>query len=181
MPKIVLVICSSWKDRDFPREENQVMLKKLLGEDYVPEFMKEYPQDLPSGKQFDAILFAGCNVLTWLFGYDNKHEPGMNTLSTILKDDGIIIFVENTGYIKALSGEGHYEKHVLSIPIENIQLFTTIPDNGSGLKQEIIQSWKKYFTQTQADKYIVYKKNKEGGKRKRRSLTRRKRKTRYSK
>jgi hypothetical protein len=182
MPKTVLVICSSPTGKDYPREENQAMLKKLLGEDFVPEFLGEnssgqYPQNLPTGKQFDLILFAGCNVLIWLFGEDREHETGMKKLSTVLKDDGIIIFVETLKYVQTHGVEGHG----LSIPIESMKLLTTQLDDGSGLKQEIINSWKKYFTQTEADLYIVYKKVKEGGKRKRRSVTKRKRKTRYSK
>jgi hypothetical protein len=187
MPKTVLVICSSPEGRDFPSEDNQIMLKKLLGEDYIPEFLGgsgQYPEDLPTGKTFDVILFAGCNVLIWLFGEDGNHETGMDNLSSVLNDDGVIIFVEGKNYVKHYSGEGHYNQHSLSIPITSISLKGRYFNDRSELKEEIINSWNKYFTQTQADKYIVYKKKeKKGGKRKRRSITRRKikRKTRYSK
>jgi hypothetical protein len=188
MSKTVLVICSKPTGFDFPREENQIMLKTILGDEFVPEFLGEssnypgrYPRNLPTGKQFDAILFAGCNVLIWLFGEDRQHEGGIKTLSSLLKEDGVIIFVENKKYVETYSGEGHYDAHSLSIPIESIKLLAMQHNDESGLKEAIINIWKKYFTQTQADKYIVYKKVKEGGKKKRRSVTRRKRKTRYSK
>jgi hypothetical protein len=188
MPKTVLVICSRPTGSDFPREENQTMLKTILGDEFVPEFLGEssnypgrYPRNLPTGKKFDAILFAGCNVLIWLFGEDGNHETGIKNLSSLLNDDGVIIFVETKKYVETYGGEGHYDAHSLSIPIESIKLLTTQLDDETGLKGNIINTWKKYFTQTHADKYIVYKKVKEGGKRKRRSITRRKRKTRYSK
>ena len=180
MPKTVLVICSFAKGTDYPRQDNQIMLKSLLGDDFVPEFMGEYPANLPTDKLFDAVLFGGCNVLTWLFRGD--YEPGMKKLSTILKDDGIVIFVENKNYVTKLAGEDHYASHVLTMPINSIKLQMTLANDNSGLKQDIISTWNKYFTRTDIDKYIVYKKQTSGGRRKNaKRKTRKIRKTRRHK
>ena len=106
----------------------------------------------------------------------------MKTLSGILKEDGVIIFVENRQYVETYSGKEHYTEHSLSIPIQSIKIQPVTLNDNSGLKENIINNWNKYFTETKVDKYIVYKKVKTAGKRKRLSVTRRrKRKTRYSK
>ena len=47
------------------------MLIQLLGDDFIAEFMGHYPDELPKDKMFDAVLFAGCNVMTWLFNNKN--------------------------------------------------------------------------------------------------------------
>jgi hypothetical protein len=55
MQKTVLVICSSLKGFDFTRVENQIMLKQLLGEDYIAEFLGgtgRYPDNIPTVKTF---------------------------------------------------------------------------------------------------------------------------------
>jgi hypothetical protein len=92
------------------------MLKQLLGDDFIAEFMGHYPEELPKDKKFDAVLFAGCNVITWLFKKD--YEVGMENLSRILKQDGIIIFVENQKYIDNIVIKG--KSYSLSIPLEEI-------------------------------------------------------------
>ena len=105
MPKKVLVICSDNSGRDFPRDENQTMLKQLLGHDFIAQFMDRYPENLPTEEnEFDAVLFAGCNVISWLFKFD--YEDGMKKLARIIKQDGIIIFVENQNYINKMATIG---------------------------------------------------------------------------
>jgi hypothetical protein len=172
MPKTVLVVCSDNSGKDFPREENQIMLKKLLGDDFIVEFMDRYPENLPSEHTFNAVLFAGCNVLTWLF--NNQIELGMEKLSNILKKDGIIIFVENQAYIDKLVNKSYS----LSIPLEEMKLHPVAKDDKTGLKQNILNSWEKFFQLDVMDKYFVYKlKTKEGGK----SMPKRKIKTTHKK
>ena len=179
MPKTVLVICSDNSGKDFPRDENQNMLKQLLGDDFIAEFMGRYPEELPRNKKFDAVLFAGCNVITWLF--KNDYEVGMEFLSKILKQDGIIIFVETQKYIDNIAIKG--KSYELSIPLEEIKLLAMVKDDNSGLKQDILKSWEKFFQLDLIDNYFVYKlKSKVGGKNKRKTLhkkrkTMRKRKT----
>jgi hypothetical protein len=182
MPKTVLVICSDNSGKDFPRDENQKMLKQLLGDDFIAEFMGHYPEELPKDKKFDAVLFAGCNVITWLF--KNEYEVGMESLSKILKQDGIVIFVENQKYIDNIAIKG--KSYSLSIPLDEIKLLAMVKDDKSGLKQDIITSWEKFFQLEVIDNYFVYKvKGKQGGKYKRRSIHKRmsihKRKTTHKK
>jgi len=165
MPKTVLVICSDNSGKDFPREENQIMLKKLLGDDFIAEFMDRYPQNLPMEHKFDAVLFAGCNVLTWLFS--NKFEIGMEKLTNVLKKEGIIIFVENQTYINKIANKSYS----LSIPLEEIKL-------------DILKSWEKFFQLDVMDNYFVYKVKATGGgkyKHKKRKSAHKKRKTAYKK
>ena len=179
MPRTLLVICSSPEGFDYPRLENQAMLRTLLGDDFIPTFMGEYPGDLPIGTQFDAILFGGCNVLTWLFkGY---YEYSMERLSSVLRDDGIVIFTENKAYVTKHGEEDHYNLHRLSISLQSIKLHAVQSNDDTGLKQDIIAKWKQYFTETTEGKYIVYKKVVKGGRRKKSITKRRKRKTRSHK
>jgi len=177
MPKTVLVICSDNSGMDFPREENQIMLKKLLGDDFIVEFMDRYPQNLPMEHKFDAVLFAGCNVLTWLF--KNNFEVGMEQLTNVLKKEGIIIFVENQAYINKIANKSYS----LSIPLEEMKLHPVAKDDTTGLKQDIIKSWEKFFQLDIMDNYFVYKvKATGGGKYKhKRKTAYKKRKTAYKK
>jgi hypothetical protein len=184
MPKTVLVICSDNSGKDFPKDENQIMLKQLLGDDFIAEFMGQYPEDLPKNKKFDAVLFAGCNVITWLFKKD--YEVGMDSLSKILKQYGIVIFVENQKYIDNIAIKG--KSYSLSIPLEEIKLLAMVKDDKTGLKQEILKSWEKFFQLERIDNYFVYKvKSKVGGKYKRKTVhkkrktIRKKRKTAHKK
>lgn len=177
MPKTVLVICSDNSGMDFPREENQIMLKKLLGDNFIVEFMDRYPQNLPMEHKFDAVLFAGCNVLTWLF--KNNFEIGMEQLTNVLKKEGIIIFVENQAYINKIANKSYS----LSIPLEEMKLHPVAKDDTTGLKQDIIKSWEKFFQLDIMDNYFVYKvKATGGGKYKhKRKTAYKKRKTAYKK
>lgn len=191
MPKTVLVICSGNSGTDFPKDENQIMLKKLLGDDFIAQFMDRYPENLPpEEKVFDAVLFAGCNVITWLFNdYNivsdtiekNLKEKGMEKLSRILKQDGIVIFVENQNYINKVATPG--KSYSLSIPLEEMKLLPMVKDDKTGLKQDILKSWEKYFRIDVMKEYIVYKvKEQSGGKYKRKRKTaHKKRKTAHKK
>ena len=191
MPKTVLVICSGNSGTDFPKDENQIMLKKLLGDDFIAQFMDRYPENLPpEEKVFDAVLFAGCNVITWLFNdYNivsdtiekNLKEKGMEKLSRILKQDGIVIFVENQNYINKVATPGKSDS--LSIPLEEMKLLPMVKDDKTGLKQDILKSWEKYFRIDVMKEYIVYKvKEQSGGKYKRKRKTaHKKRKTAHKK
>jgi hypothetical protein len=156
-PKTVLVICSTVSGSDFPKNENQTMLKQLLGDDFIAEFMGQYPDDLPTDKKFDAVLFAGCNLLMWLFY--KAHEDGMEKLYNILKQDGIVIFVESQNYINKTVTKG--KSYGLSIPIEEMKLYGLKQYNDSEIKQKILKSWGKFFHLDQMEHYFVYKKNDE--------------------
>ena len=178
MPKTVLVICSDNSGMDFPREENQIMLKQSLGDDFIVEFMDRYPQNLPMEHKFDAVLFAGCNVLTWLF--KNNFEIGMEQLTNVLKKEGIIIFVENQAYINKIANKSYS----LSIPLEEMKLHPVAKDDTTGLKQDILKSWEKFFQLDIMDNYFVYKVKATGGGKyihKKRKTAYKKRKTAYKK
>lgn len=118
-----------------------------------------YPGDLPKNRIFDAVLFAGCNLLQWLF-YDN-YEVGMERLSHILDKNGIVIFVEGQGYIKNVVTKGR--SFGLSIPLDEMKLVGATKDDEYGLKQEILKSWAKFFKLTRVEDYFAYikKKNSE--------------------
>ena len=161
VPKTVLVICSQVDGRDFLRQENQIMLKELLGDDYSAEFMGEYPNDLPVTKTFNAVLFAGCNVIDWVFSDFNKQtemievnqmETGMATLSKMLKKDGFVIFVEHPRYIELCCGQSF---HKLSIPLEGLNILPTTK-NYAQVKQRILNMWYNYFQLVQIKNYYAY-------------------------
>jgi hypothetical protein len=182
MPKEVLVICSSPGGMNYPRQENKRMLETLLGADYVPTFLTtqdgfqgSYPTNLPKDHHFDAVLFAGCNVLQWLFKHD--YESGMQALSSILRNDGIIIFVENKNYVTKFGGPEHYGQHSLTISLNKMTVFPTVLNDKTGVKDQMLNTWNKYFTLMQIGDYIVYRKNStSGGRRKWKSAnTKRKR------
>jgi SAM-dependent methyltransferase len=175
MPKKVLVICSNNLGRDFPRDENQKMLKKLLGDDFIAEFMDRYPANLPTEENvFDAVLFAGCNVITWLF--TREYEVGMEKLSRILKQDGIVIFVENQNYIDTVVPPE--KSYSLSITLDEMKLHPVSKDDKTSLKQDILKSWDKFFQLDVMDNYFVYKvKGKQGGKYKRKITHKKRRRT----
>jgi hypothetical protein len=183
MPKTVLVICSQKNGKDFPKEKNQIMLKQLLGVDYVAEFMGMYPEELPTDKKFDAVLFAGCNVISWLFTDYNREsgtieenwmEQGMETLSKLLNQHGIVIFVENEIYIKKIAPDMRISS--LSIPL-NLLSIVPITETSDMEKQTILSSWRKFFNLAIINDYFVYKaKSQEGGKYKTKTKTTHKRK-----
>ena len=153
-PKTLLVICSNNSGHDFPKDKNQNMLKQLLGDDFISEFMGQYPEDLPNDKKYDAVLFAGCNLLIWLF--NKNYEVGMEKLSNILKQDGIIIFVESQRYIDKVVTKG--KSYGLSIPLEEMKLYGVTKNDNNGIKQDILKSWEKFFQLDLIDNYFVYKK-----------------------
>jgi len=155
-PKTVFVICSTISGVDFLTYNNQIMLKQLLGEDFIPVFMnrgEKYPDNLPINKKFDAVYFAGCNMLKWLF--KENYEHGMEKLSNILKEDGIVIFTESKHYVEKIATKGNY--YELSIPLEEMKIYGIVKDDGTGLKQDILKSWGKFFRLDRIDNYFVYK------------------------
>jgi len=160
--KTVLVICSQITGRDYPRIENQEMLKTIVGDNYTPEFMPDpYPNNLPRTKKFDAILFAGCNVIDQIFTDYNRHtktfepnhmEKGMERLSTMLKKDGYVIFVETRRYVEHFSKQQHYN---LSFPLSRMNIFQTT-DNHAEVKQRILDTWNTYFKLVRTHGYYAY-------------------------
>lgn len=157
--KTVLVICSDNEGIDYPKDANQIMLKSLLGDNFTPVFMDKYPKgqypgDLPEGQKFDAVLFAGCNLMRWLF-YDD-YEAGMKKLSKLLNKNGIVIFIENANYIKHVVDPG--QSYELSIPLDEMKIEAFEKYDTNGVKKEMLKSWGKFFQLTRINNYFVYTK-----------------------
>ena len=72
----------------------------------------------------------------------------------MINDDGIVIFTEGQNYINKVVSKGR--SYALSIPLDEMKLYGAEKDDGSGLKQEILRSWNKYFELTKRDGYFVY-------------------------
>lgn len=105
----VLVVCSSDNPdkkpiSDYNKPENQEMLSLLSNNNYNPTFLnainggEKFPDGLINTKDrhYDIILFAGCNLLSWIFADRNS---SIQQLLRVLKDTGRVIFVESIGYI----------------------------------------------------------------------------------
>lgn len=165
MSKSVLVVCSSEKGSDYPAKDNQDMLNSILkgGKptvDFLPgEGEGSFPQDMPKGKLYDLILFAGCNALIFI-GLLKDHEDSIGLLSKSLKKNGVIVVTESEKFIKKYISEKHYDDHKLTVKLET--LLKKHPSAGiQDRKDEFnakIDYWNTKFKaqQTKKDKYIVY-------------------------
>jgi hypothetical protein len=104
----------------------------------------------------------------------------MEQLTNVLKKEGIIIFVENQAYINKIANKSYS----LSIPLEEMKLHPVAKDDATGLKQDILKAWEKFFQLEVMDNYFVYKVKATGGGKyihKKRKTAYKKRKTAYKK
>ena len=109
------------------------------------------------------LFFSGCNLIDFLFvKYDNKKNiinekyyiTGITNLSLILKIKGKIIIVEGKNYIDKLINNKYYEKHSLTLYLEQITFMSNITlnfyknikkINVNKLKNNIFIQWKMKF------------------------------------
>ena len=165
MSKSVLVLCSSPKGSDYPAKDNQDMLNILLkGVKPTVDFLPggeagNFPEDMPKGKLYDVILFAGCNALLFI-DLLKDHTESIDLLSTSLKKHGMILVVESEKFIKKYISEKHYSDHKVTLKLET--LLNKHPSTGVQDKKEEyktkIDYWNTKFKaqQTKQHKYIVY-------------------------
>jgi hypothetical protein len=166
MSRSVLVICSSPEGVDYPAKDNQDMLKTLLrGEEPTVDFLPggdkgSFPEDMPK-KEYDVILFAGCNSLMFI-GLLKDHEKSIDLLSNSLKDKGILLVTESKDFITKKVSQKHYDTHKLTVMLETIlehhPLLRVQPPKNMEMYKAKIAYWNTKFKaqQTKKDKYIVY-------------------------
>lgn len=112
---------------------------------------------------YDIIIFSGCNLIESLFVKYNSEKnkinnkyyiTGITNLSLILKIKGKIIIMEGRKYIDKLINNKHYEKHSLTLYLEqitfmnntNINFYTNIKKiNINNVKQNIFIHWNTKF------------------------------------
>jgi hypothetical protein len=105
--KQVLVVCSGSDDKKseyYIDSGNKEIIIELMGNNtntiHINRGLKMnvYPTDIVNSSykytKFDMILFAGCNILEWLF----KTKDSITITESFLKDTGIIIFTEGPNY-----------------------------------------------------------------------------------
>jgi hypothetical protein len=174
MSKSVLVICSSPEGTDYPDKDNQDMLDILLKGvkptvDFLPGVKEgtRFPEDVPKGKLYDIVLFAGCAINFFLI---NDFEKSTDLVSNILKKNGLVVIVESHKFIINRVSQKHYDTHKHTLTLENLisgalsKGTKAAPKPVPGLveKQEEFDTkiayWKTKFKsqQTKKDKYYVY-------------------------
>ena len=164
MSKSVLVICSSPEGVDYPAKDNQDMLNTLLKGvkptvDFLPGGDKpSFPEDMPK-KQYDIILFAGCNALIFI-GLLMDQKKSIDLLNKHLTENGMIVVSESEKFIKKYVSVKHYDEHKLSLTLEI--LLAANPSAGiQDRKKEYeakIAYWNTLFNAEREGMYMVYRK-----------------------
>jgi hypothetical protein len=174
----ILIICSCPTCITFNQPNFQELLTAFYKGAKNITFFGTYPDDLPKlpeGKSFDLIVFAGCNVLEWLFNKD--YRTGIEQLVTVVKKDGRVIFVENSKYIERY-GNATSKDYLPTIPIEHLAISAgASPHSNSEKAIGVKEAWnsvfnKSIYTPDGIHTYIVYTKRVAGGFRKTRSKRR---------
>ena len=95
-----LVVCSKPNGADFKAFNTQ--LSNIFATQFNYDFIdaiyepspKYFPEDIDMTKKYDIIWFAGCNMLSWVFGSDSSSIENkylelehFEKILTILKDD----------------------------------------------------------------------------------------------
>ena len=155
----VLVICSNPSLKDFPKEikkPNNILNRLSLSEsesEFKFTYTKNFPTDVEhqEHKTFDIIWFAGCNVLKWIFNNNGTISitDRIKLVYNILKDNGKVIFTENTGYIRKYSPEN---ENKISTKIELIKSLYQDNDNF----KETHELWYNYFKLIETDEDFYY-------------------------
>jgi len=153
----VLVICSDPRGKSFPKEfeksDNILNRLSLSESEFKFTYTKNFPTDVEhqENKTFDIIWFAGCNVLKWIFNNNGTITitDRIKLVYNILKDNGKVIFTENTGYIRKYSPEN---ENKISTKIE---LIKSLDHNNDNFK-ETHECWYTYFKLIETDKDFYY-------------------------
>ena len=153
--------------------------------------MCTFPDDIDETQKYDAIWFAGCNIIDYLFFDRNKT---FSLMDRILKPDGYIFFTENENFVRSVGVKGK-RKGKGKTQVTNLTMYISrllkhmvrgeaVNDWTDGKHvamnaDEFIEDFKRHFIKN-IDEYgyiKYYKKRMEGGKkraRKSRRLRRRK-------
>ena len=123
-------------------------------------------------KKYDIIWFAGCNILSWVFGSDSSSIENkylelehFEKILTILKDDGMssgkIIFTEK-GKKNQICRNIELEDNIpnLSVSIDYMyKRFEVIQDIHNVLIPDFMMRWNSLFKKIIIKDHIFYLKN----------------------
>lgn len=148
--KKVLVVCSQRNGADFTCKKNDA-LKRLFGNN--PEYIfcngiLSFPNTINLHDKYDAIWFAGCNLLSSIFS--NVTESLLAITST-LKNTGFVVFTENENYVR-----DYKDSHNLTLPITALGQHTNTISTPQKVDL-IIALFKNSFEETIINDHIVYK------------------------
>jgi hypothetical protein len=127
--KSVLVICSSPNpNSDYSAKDNQDMLNKLLGspEKRTVEFLsgeegQRFPENMPQGKKYDLILFAGCNPHLFFTSVLFDYKTATKLLYDRLKEKGVVVIVESEKNIRErIQPATYYDEHKTTVTVDKL-------------------------------------------------------------
>ena len=150
----MLVICSN-PDTGTTMKDPLVktMMLSLFPYGYNPTYLsgqvgQKFPDNLPEGQKFSHVLFAGCNVLAWLFNITSidAFNDDIIKLENVLDTNGMIIFVENENFIKVL-GNSNSKQIVPTTKFETLRYNgqTTLTSDEIIAKEILCNEWNKHF------------------------------------
>ena len=181
----IIVLCSDITnpDGDYQLPATQRMLHDLFPNGVTPTCLsgnpgQRFPDDLPPNKTFGLVLFAGCNVIDFLFKKESI-ELDMKRLATSLDDNGHIIFIDSKQYIDDYIKSDHfYERYGGTLYIKHMLDHHTVRKvkGKNYYRDAVLSMWKTLFTESEIEiknqKYKVYTKKiqspRKGGTRKNR-------------
>ena len=109
---------------------------------------QKFPDNLPEGQKFSLVLFAGCNVLAWLFNITSidAFNDDIIKLENVLDTNGMIIFVENEKFINLL-GNSNSTQIVPTTKIETLRynVHTTLTSDEIIAKKKLCDKWNEHF------------------------------------
>ena len=218
--KNILVICSTDSPignympgytADYLQGNSQQIIRKIYGPYQVEKFIAGedkggyFPQDLPDKKNhFDGIVFLGCNCIHQLFESINSLTPNIFdekyfiNIYDMLKDDGIICFIERKDSLKRFRNSMKQARHGNNVfKNENEHIYnspdkfsyTTVPLTRlkrsvafNSLINKLHTSWSTYFKEIDRDGNVLYIKKQliKGGNKRRKRKIRKTRKIRKS-
>jgi hypothetical protein len=133
------------------------MIKDLFPNGVTPTCLSgqkggpKFPEGVPKDKKFALILFAGCNILDWLFHKDTfKYD--MELLSNVLDDNGHIIFTDTKKYMEAyIASQNFHARFGGTMYIKNMADFHTINKikGKNYYKDAVLSTWKTLFAESQ--------------------------------
>ena len=140
----VLIVCSGPGMSSYPKDKEKVLpfIKSYFGvseidEDYLTgmEEQENFPEDINQNVTYDAIWFAGCNVLSWIFTNQTKVREAFENR---LKRNGIIMFTEGSKYIEKFSDKEH-KQYTPYMTIENYPLLANPSEESLEQSKQIIR------------------------------------------
>ena len=189
----VLIICSKPVTGTTMKDPLvQKLMESLFPVGYNPTYLsgkvgQKFPDNLPEWQKFSHVLFAGCNVLAWLFNITSidAFNDDIIKLENVLDTNGMIIFVEKENFIKVL-GNSNSTQIVPTTKIETLRYNGQISLTPTEItsKEIFCNEWNKHFLFmfTPDKKYGYYGiRPKIGGRNRKKRSTRSTRKHRHKK